>query len=675
MSVVDGWGDEEELNVTFDDGDLGVDPEHGNDDDNHIENDENAWDDDDLDFDDDDDDIVFDDTFGTTQPLNVGESTRLVPSVTNAQNTTETMVENLNNYIHDLGNGTLLNTANQMFGSKLNNGEEALELCRYYHDRPQLRDYTLNTEVPRMDYQVMISDEVVLTETFDIQKHFSDYPVDDLVDDMLLRSSNQSLLADAFQIITGPDGIVRNQFLATAVATTCRFVLDMRRSNSNQPRRHVQADCQMMIGVPSGEPSQSKLNLATLRLLIHFCPEPAGPPSIKYEIVSIRPLLNPSVQTDELRIRHAAESLEEHDMLNDASSFNNTSPNDTNARDNFIQSITSTQSGFKSALKDIDNVINVSSKLNILKSVTSALPSLPTVDDIMDASGVQDQVLPNNSTHNTFIGTRTNGMEQEEDPSKMREPLMSETDAPLSRPKPIMGGLLLSGIERLAKAAALPDVSVLDFDNQVAPQEEGLKLYKVDEETLPLPVSEPKAQLPAFSLNRRDDFMPDRHLPPPPPPPTKSVSPKIAESPMLKNHDQESNMDKEQSNIQVEENIPISLNDQGMQSQCDEEGWSDDDSLVDDQPLDTQDDVDLTDAVPTKELGRKSDDDSLKNNVLSLTKSDPLLQALREISNCSVDTNTFVAKDFNYEPGGTIPTRKRFISRSEILQKRIQDIY
>ena len=179
MSVVDGWGDEEELNVTFDDGDLGVDPEHGNDDDNHIENDENAWDDDDLDFDDDDDDIVFDDTFGTTQPLNVGESTRLVPSVTNAQNTTETMVENLNNYIHDLGNGTLLNTANQMFGSKLNNGEEALELCRYYHDRPQLRDYTLNTEVPRMDYQVMISDEVVLTETFDIQKHFSDYPVDD----------------------------------------------------------------------------------------------------------------------------------------------------------------------------------------------------------------------------------------------------------------------------------------------------------------------------------------------------------------------------------------------------------------------------------------------------------------------------------------------------------------
>jgi hypothetical protein len=58
-----------------------------------------------LDFDDDDDDIGFDDTFGTTQPL--------------------------------------------------------------------------NTEVPRMDYQVMISDEVVLTETFDIQKHFSDYPVDD----------------------------------------------------------------------------------------------------------------------------------------------------------------------------------------------------------------------------------------------------------------------------------------------------------------------------------------------------------------------------------------------------------------------------------------------------------------------------------------------------------------
>ena len=656
-SVVDGWGDDEELDVSLDVDSNPEDEKAAGDDD------ENAWDDDDLNFN--DEDAGFNDELDSSQPtVNVGESTLLLPSGSSDHGINDTTVEKtLKAYIYDLGNGTLLNKTNQILGSSLNCREEALELCRYYHDRPQLRDYTLNTEVPRMDYQVMISDEVVLTETVEIQKHFSDYPIDDLVDDMLLRSSNQSLLADIFQIITGPDLIIRNQFLATAVATTCRFVIDMRRSN--QPQRHLQADCQMIISVPSGESYQSKLNLSSLRLLIHFCPEPASP-SIKYEIVSIRPLLNPLVQSDETQIRLAAETLEEH-TFNDPSLSMKTSPSNANTRDNFIQSIMSTQSGFKSALKDIDNVINVSSKLNILKSVTAALPRLPTADDIMDASGVEDKVLPKKSNHDTNF--RTHGKVQGQAHTETTESIISDVNAPLSRPKPIVGGLFLSGIERLAKAAALTDVSVLDVDNEAALRVP--KFYRLDEETLPQP-GEPNVQQEDFSLKRRDDFMPDRELPPPPAPPTKPISPKIAESPLVRNHDKQTDSDENQKSLQVKENTHTQFNDQAERSQDDDEGWSDDDILSNAQTLDTQDISNLT---PTKERGRKSDDASLDINPPSFTKTDPLLQqVLRDISNCSVDTNMHVPNDFIYETDGIIPTRKRFISRSERLQTKIKDI-
>ena len=647
MSVVDGWGGDDDLDAisTSEDDNFDFDgtQKDGSEANEGIveEEEENAWaDDDDLDFDD-------DSAFGIDNGDDIGRAVE--PLVVNEKNTgfaSSAMMDNIMTYIHDLADSALLHTTNHILESNLNNGDAALDLCRYYHDRPQLRDYTLNTEIPRMDYQIIISDEVVLTDTHDIQKHFLDYPVDDLVDDMLLRSSNQSLLADVFPILTDPAGMIRNQFLATAVATTCRFVIDMRRSN--QPQRHLQADCQLNLSIPSGEngPSfQSKLNLCSLRLLIHFCPEPAYP-SIKYEVVSIRPLLNPSIPIDVEKIRVAAVALEDQSLTDNALSIN-VSLNNVNARDNFIQSIISTQSGLKSALKDIDDVVNVSSKLTMLKSVTSALPSLPSANDIIEASGVTEVVQPN-SKNDPF----TNELEEEQYHHGRREHLITEATS-ISRPKPIVGGLLLSGIERLAKAATIPD--------------QPPKLYKREEEHLPDLGTDQKGQKEDFSINRRDDFIPTRTLPPPPPPPTKPVSPKIAESPLVKELNQESNEEEPQKNcLLIDSNDDASFKGQIGQSKDEEDGWSDDDILEDE----SQENIDSGEEVPMKERT-----DTCEKSLTSKdSTSDPLFQVLREVSNFPVDSSTFVPNDFNYTSGRTIPTRKRFISSSERLGEMIQNI-
>ena len=83
----------------------------------------------------------------------------------------------------------------------------------------------------------------------------------------------------------GVEKCVRLQFGANAVADECRLVLDIRGDNA----RTLQVDCSIMISIPSGASANAndKLDLATLRIIIHFSPETSNP-FVKYQLVSYR---------------------------------------------------------------------------------------------------------------------------------------------------------------------------------------------------------------------------------------------------------------------------------------------------------------------------------------------------------------------------------------------------
>jgi len=124
---------------------------------------------------------------------------------------------------------------------------EALRV--YYESRPNLKTYTLEKEVHRMDYVVVQVDGTVLEGADAIRSVFwrednnltgdnadNDSEIDPASsgdkdsktsdEELLWRASNQSILADVLASITDLKGLVRPQFMATAVARSVSFRID-----------------------------------------------------------------------------------------------------------------------------------------------------------------------------------------------------------------------------------------------------------------------------------------------------------------------------------------------------------------------------------------------------------------------------------------------------------------
>mmetsp|Transcript_24800 Transcript_24800/g.28380 ORF Transcript_24800/g.28380 Transcript_24800/m.28380 type:complete len:757 (+) Transcript_24800:42-2312(+) len=636
--------------------------------------------------------------------------------------TTVTMTQEeqqLVKYINNLSlqqNTHLIQSINSIFISEKNNDPEAaLELCRYYHSRPQLTPYTLDSEVPRMEYQIIISDDFILTHPEEIQQHFRNNPIDNLVDDMLLRSSNQSILADVFPVITGiDDSIVRMKFYATAVATNCRFVLDMRHENKT-----TQVDCTLLVSVPLSnhdekyqkhsssmeENTQDKLNLAKIRIMIHFSPEPSAP-FVKYQLISIQPLLDAAI--DQQKIRHVSQYLIllENDM-NDNNNFNGNQ--DTSIlRDDFLNSIMSnTHSGFKSALRDIDGVVNVSSKFNYIKNV---LPILPSANDILMAAQeveeeeaaagkLEEKQKQARRNHDNKIPSTTNIIDTPMAHQKeifhlhngQNNHQLQQQQPQQAVPRPIIGGLLMSGISNLAKKVTVPTTSL---------------------------------GIPSTSSS-------SRHPTPPPPPPPQHSSSSIhtqqqQQRPPIKLYRNEKDENENIASRNQEEQQPrqkeigeeegivshsgtqlndnsyikgakdgirhhniVTLSNSGDYYDGDNKddinsnkedgegvnGWSDDDDdiFIDDEHY--EDNISIENKVSTREFEvgvkdatmaaeEKQQQDQEKNCIL--------LQKMQEIRKIEVNFDAFVPESFVYDDKtGIIPKRERFISRSQLLDLNV----
>mmetsp|Transcript_12178 Transcript_12178/g.22817 ORF Transcript_12178/g.22817 Transcript_12178/m.22817 type:complete len:626 (+) Transcript_12178:112-1989(+) len=538
--------------------------------------------------------------------------------------------EKLISYIEDLHSPALVKSLNEILNEECNNTEFALKLCRYFHQREKLREYTLDVEVPRMDYQIILSDELILTEATEIRQHFAENPVDNLVDDMLLRSANQAILADIFPIITGPDKMIRIQFLANAIASKCRLVLDMRSA------RTLQVDCTMNVSIPSGMPSppqSTKLDLAKFRLFIQFSPEPSAP-FVNYHIDSIQPLVD--VVVDERKIELASEAIDLNNL--DILEREWVSSNSYELRDNFLESIMSTQTaaGLKSALREIDGVVNMSSKFNLIKQHLV----LPSADEILNAEDDEDD-LPQKPEENSVVlqhdeMKQSRNLPMNKPPATKRQVPPPPGHPPPSlhhggnKPKPIIGGLLMSGISRLAMAASVQD------------EGEQPVLYKKDDQ------GRENSSFGSVEVLKV-------------PPPTKEDRKSFVNNNILNND----NKDLDDPN---------------------DDGWSDDglDEIDGSCSSDHEENVCASNAF---NIQRKGVNEAPSNvNHMSETadrmyignltpelrmERDYLLQKLAEISQVKNDyLNTYSNEVPHHTASGVIPTRKRFVSRAEILKLR-----
>jgi len=265
-----------------------------------------------------------------------------------------------------------------------NTTENCAELIHYYTTRPQLLEYTVDTELSRMDYlvispydQFVNKDEIKLyVESTSDQR--------DSTEDLIWRASNQSLLADLIAALTGDDRLIRQSMMVTAVADACKFELNLVGGDGSNRGVAVMSDLVLSIPYADGIEGRSRLELGKVKARVLFVPEKQ---ELNYSIVSAHPLVSP----DDDRLWTAAAALERDlaDLgIGDAAmpagphvdQLSRRAHDDL--RDQFLATVSTGASGLSSAFRELDSVTNVSGKLGWLRS---AMPSLPTAEAIAQA--------------------------------------------------------------------------------------------------------------------------------------------------------------------------------------------------------------------------------------------------------------------------------------------------
>lgn len=273
---------------------------------------------------------------GTVKLMDTGEGEGLtvVPSASASwdKEAEQEMLKDLIDYIELLHGNTkptgskrpLVASINESFDVEFNaNPHVADEMVSYYNSRPELKEFTLKSELPRMDYELLVVNEetgkdLKLVDTDEIRAYFTSLEEKNGMDeevDIILRAANQSLLADPLAMLTGEgEGklVHSGSFHSTVIATVCSFKLDLR----HEGERRVKVRCELAICVPSGcdgtpvgtptntehvgneeetpEKKSATLELARADLAIQFSPSPTSTPSgplIKYTLLDVKPTI------------------------------------------------------------------------------------------------------------------------------------------------------------------------------------------------------------------------------------------------------------------------------------------------------------------------------------------------------------------------------------------------
>eukprot|EP00522_Entomoneis_paludosa_P007422 CAMPEP_0172454792 /NCGR_PEP_ID=MMETSP1065-20121228/11676_1 /TAXON_ID=265537 /ORGANISM="Amphiprora paludosa, Strain CCMP125" /LENGTH=634 /DNA_ID=CAMNT_0013207181 /DNA_START=58 /DNA_END=1962 /DNA_ORIENTATION=+ len=159
------------------------------------------------------------------------------------------------------------------------NDDKARGLLRYYEERPNLLEYTLDKELPRMDYiwidpetGEFIQDKTRIAGKFiEASRQEESY--------ILPRCANQSLLADLLQFLTAGDdnALIRRQH--HMAVNTRKVSIVVMPSNGT-----VLAKANLELSLP--HPSQGLVNIATVHVSCQFSPL-QSPPLFHYHVESV----------------------------------------------------------------------------------------------------------------------------------------------------------------------------------------------------------------------------------------------------------------------------------------------------------------------------------------------------------------------------------------------------
>lgn len=428
----------------------------------------------------------------------------------------EQTFQNLVRYIETLP--ALLPSLNALLEAEYNTFHHAIELTEYYKSRPQLYEYTLDTELPRMEYQVVLPNQKCLTDKYQVQQYLLAQKNHE-ENNILIRSANQSLLADLLAQLSGPDRFIQHQHLATAVATSCHFVIHP---------SFVECHCLLTLSLPSA--TGDRLDVARLKVSIDF----GQPPSVTYRLHEVERIIQ-----DLECLRETAAFLS---SLEDDSFVEEEAPaNDDLVRDAFMAKLSQTQqfvedshAGLSSAWKQIDSVANVSKKMSFLKKGLTNLPTTETLEKVAAVPAPSQSRRPppppppppHKAYHRPLAppklaqhigGANPLAVNPPPPPSNVRRgPPAHPPETTGDRPAPILGGLLRSGWNRLAQTVTLPDEEQHGYPSAETPAIP--KLYRPENTAMKdtLPVENRQAHPPPISpQQRQQNSMLQPQAPPP----------------------------------------------------------------------------------------------------------------------------------------------------------------
>lgn len=441
-----GWGDEDE-GWGDDLDDLEVEPDGPH---KAATSDKQGWG---------DDDDLFQDSQEIEAPPAV--NTPVAPPRQNQQ--LDKVHQELVSYVESLM--VLLPSINAVLSAEYNLPEKAADLLHYYSERPQLREYTIEKELSRMEYQVVIqhdsgTEPIVVKDKDEIAKLFR--LQNEL--DMLVRCANQSLLADLLHVMTGPDGLVRPQYMATCLAESCMFVL---RCKPGAPGGLVECFSRLVLSLP--EPSGNRYPVANLKvhIMLGIPTHPGQPPMVDFK------LKNLDIVIDSMDVlRPTAQFLLESGLLDDPcmSPFPDSpagaGPIDDNDRfrDVFLQQsqnmLQNSTVGLKSAWKQIDSVAGIQNKMNMVKNI---LPTNDTFEAAMQEQEAYQQQLQAQRQYPGAIQPNDT-VPVSYPPSSSRPQPPIPPPQPQARPTSILGSFMGA----IAKTVTLPEEDATMYDHYAA---------------------------------------------------------------------------------------------------------------------------------------------------------------------------------------------------------------
>jgi len=173
--------------------------------------------------------------------------------------------EQIRSFEDDLKSSAFLTKLNTTIAHRMSSCKECTE---YYKSNPNLKEYTLETELDRIPYTLCTSDGTrELTKPDDIRKYVE---TEETIEEeekhsLLYRAANQSIFADVIIALTCSDGLVRPQLHAGTFVDKCSITIDLSKEDP-----HVRATCFVNVSIPDAE--GNRLSMASVLVSIFYCP-------------------------------------------------------------------------------------------------------------------------------------------------------------------------------------------------------------------------------------------------------------------------------------------------------------------------------------------------------------------------------------------------------------------